>query len=892
MAVFFRQKALTVTPNERQALALWEEDAERRQEAGEDAWETLPVCSWTEFLRALWDEYWLAGQFDSPPPTLMTDWQERFLWMKILRESVAGGELLNLPAASQLAGQAWQLTNSYLIEDELWSEAHYWPEDTQVFLLWARDFKNTCRHHNWLEPSRLERSLVDRIRAGKLPLKALPKQILFSGFAEWTPAQRLLLDALSEWGVSITEDCPNTQTEGQGWSLRPATDPEAEVREAAHWLRQKLESGEGKIRVGLVVPDLAARRNEISRILSEVFQPSQLLLSASPENVAHDLSAGLPLSRWPVVQDAIALLRLHRRRHTLEEWKALFMSPFLGDAEWEASSRALLWNQLCRDGLFHVDRTRLEKMCQKTEEQRQSYRCPKLLKRLRKVGELLKKAPPEQMPSDWSELFSELLDAYGWPGERALNSAEYQTVSRWKKALSQLGSLDLLLGKVDYQTAFAALSRIAEETTYQPKVSHGQIEVMGTLEAVGLHFDHLWLAGFHDGVWPVAARPNPYLPFNLQKKHGLAHSTPDRELQFARIISKQLIAASHSGVVSYPQFSAEHACRPSPLFDHLPPADIEDSETVRLARLWLESQELEQFQDPGPPQVAELAESRGGTGIFKHQAACPFRAFAYLRLNARPLEGVKEGLDPRERGNLLHLALEHLWKTITTLKSWSNLSSAEQQRSVEVCAQLAVDELRKQRPDVLRGMMTKLEVDRVKNIVLEWMSLETVRQPFEVVSTEERVQLEFAGLNFQATIDRIDRLADGSLAVIDYKTGKATPKDWLGERPKEPQLPLYCVANPRPVDAVCFARIRVGDMSFKGMSREDEVLPGVEASEFAGDGLKKWEERLVEWNQVLSDLAEEFRSGRAVVDPHEGTKTCRNCGLEPLCRIDERGLQS
>ena len=44
-----------------------------------------------------------------------------------------------------------------------------------------------------------------------------------------------------------------------------------------------------------------------------------------------------------------------------------------------------------------------------------------------------------------------------------------------------------------------------------------------------------------------------------------------------------------------------------------------------------------------------IANSAGGTGLFKDQAACPFRAFAHVRLASEALEAPRPGLDPRER---------------------------------------------------------------------------------------------------------------------------------------------------------------------------------------------------------------------------------------------------
>ena len=52
-----------------------------------------------------------------------------------------------------------------------------------------------------------------------------------------------------------------------------------------------------------------------------------------------------------------------------------------------------------------------------------------------------------------------------------------------------------------------------------------------------------------------------------------------------------------------------------------------------------------------------------------------------------------------------------------------------------------------------------------------------------------------ADLEFAVSIDRVDRLADGARVLIDYKTGNAAA-DWRGERPDNPQLPIYALLHP------------------------------------------------------------------------------------------------
>jgi hypothetical protein len=44
---------------------------------------------------------------------------------------------------------------------------------------------------------------------------------------------------------------------------------------------------------------------------------------------------------------------------------------------------------------------------------------------------------------------------------------------------------------------------------------------------------------------------------------------------------------------------------------------------------------------------------------------------------------------------------------------------------------------------------------------------------------------------------------------------------------------------------------------------------------------------LEEWRRKIEDLADEFLLGCATPDPRQFPKTCEQCGLYTLCRIQE-----
>ena len=106
---------------------------------------------------------------------------------------------------------------------------------------------------------------------------------------------------------------------------------------------------------------------------------------------------------------------------------------------------------------------------------------------------------------------------------------------------------------------------------------------------------------------------------------------------------------------------------------------------------------------------------------------------------------------------------------------------------------------------------------------------------------------------------------------------------WDGERPDEPQLPLYCVTNDQPVAGAAFAMIRIGELRFRGLTAAGVDLP--EMKKMRVNSALPFEAQLEEWREALEQLAANYRNGLAKVDPKPGA--CDNCGLRALCRIRE-----
>ncbi len=913
-----------ITPNERSARSEIELYDQQCIDRGSVVWPTLCALSWKAFTEELYDELCLSGAWSAASAVfgtqLMSRWQERFLWLKVVQASEAGQGLLHQAATAQEAAAAYELACGYRLFPLMYKQRGTWEHETEVFLDWSERFDRACRERDWFPLARLEQQLLARLPDDLQGL--LPPKLCLRGFSTLDPLSEQLLAVFEERGIEVVrEEPPNLElleSPPAGWGRLAPTDAAEELVEAARWARRKLEEDgradrKTRLPLALVVPDLSERREEVLEVLDRVLHPSTLLVEGASAPRAYNVSLGRSLSAYPLVADALAFLRLEAHPVPLAVFSALFHSPFLAGAERERLSRAMLEVRLLRLGAYRIPLRTVVDFAAKEAPARPAsttspaaqgaqapqpppYACPILAERLRTLEQQARSRTGQRwLPSEWAELWSQRLQGLGWPGERPLDSSEFQARDRFWELLSGFGALDKVLGRTSLPEALSTLNRIADETVFAPKLPTtpgASLQVLGLLEAAGLPFEAVWLCGLHDGAWPASARPNPYLPGLLAKEFGVPHSSAEREYEFAATTSALFLARTCEGVISCPHQEGDRQLRPSQLFRRVPElSPRENLGTLDPLADQFGSAELELLEETTAPPLALENPARGGSALFRYQMLCPFRAFAALRLQARPFDQLEEGLSSAQRGDLLHFCLEEFWIGVRTLEDWKRTPSEERAALIRHAAERAVERVSRNRPDVLRGAYRDIEVLRLGELLREWLEVEEARPPFEVVATEEPLEFEFGGLRLSALVDRVDRTPEGDLLLIDYKTGDRKHNEWRPESLREPQLPLYAVTWLGPVAGLAFARVRPGEMAFSGLTARAGLLPDVKPSSETRNFECDWQELRARWTDILLETAQHFAQGRAEVEPISRSVACAHCGLESLCRIDEIELR-
>ncbi|MBI2778642.1 MAG: PD-(D/E)XK nuclease family protein [Gammaproteobacteria bacterium] len=879
--IFFalEQGATLLTANRRLARHLCCMFDARQEAKGRAAWRSADVLPLPAWLGRCWDDMAESATLGEHPALLNTQ-QELTLWERIITESPQGQGLLRVSATAQDALEAWALLMQWKVM--LDGRNNIFNEDVLAVQRWAQSFEELCRVSGWMENARLPDFIARQIHAGAL--KA-PRHLLLAGFDELTPQQQALFEALRAAGSEVSEvqlpSFPQSRARRVGFA-----DSDAEIAFAARWSRHLLEQGHGGA-IGVVIHDLGTLREKVARIFNDVLLPASIMPGEPADVSLYNISLGTPLSDQPLINAALLIIEMAQGKLPLEKLGALLCSPFLAGGEQEMTRRGLLDARLRRFGELTVSVDEIKRHALTADA------CPLLGARLRQCIEVMHTLPRHQLPSAWAATFPRLLVAMGWPGERPLDSHEYQTVMAWRELLADYARLDEVVARQSLNEALARLRKMAADTLFQPQGMDAPIQILGVMEAAGMHFDHLWVMGLHDEVWPTPPRPNPFLPLSLQRTQGLPHASAPRELAFARRMTERLLASAPEVVMSYPQRDGDRHLRPSPLIVSLEeavpeglPGYMSAAQIPSYAAVTYQAAAIESMGDYQAPSLPEGSLASGGTGIFKQQAACPFRAFAEHRLGARPLATTQIGLNPMERGQLLHASLEQAWQK---LHSYERLCSASDEAINDIVTQAvtaAIGAMAEKRRLIFTEKFTELEKNRLEKLVTAWLALEKQRAPFTVFEPEQERVVQVGGINVTTRIDRIDQLPDGRQVIVDYKTGVSDTGGWFGDRPDEPQLPLYCAFNEQEVAALTFAQVRSGDMKFKGLAQYDGIAPGIKAIGKI-ESISSWHGLVEEWRATLHNLGAAFRTGHAPVDPKNPPQTCKFCALTPLCRIHE-----
>jgi hypothetical protein len=351
-------------------------------------------------------------------------------------------------------------------------------------------------------------------------------------------------------------------------------------------------------------------------------------------------------------------------------------------------------------------------------------------------------------------------------------------------------------------------------------------------------------------------------------------ATPADTLEFSRRTLGRLAESASSLTFSWPATDQDLQLEASPLLMPFVARDEGKGEDPGWYAASLGRSEAKPvFGDP-VPAIRPGETVSGGATTVQRQATDPFSAFAYGRLGVKDLQSIESGLPASARGNIIHRALQYLLAdkpSSREMAAWSGDLDGRIENAVD--AALA-RQLRFADGVLLR--LLAIERKRLRVILRKFHEAETRRQAFRVVAVEQSMRLLRYGVDLELRVDRIDRLADGSLLIADYKTGAVKSLLTKDGQPKELQLVVYASAIDESVGGLVLVNVDSREIVYRGAGR---------SSEWDRSPPELWDARLGGWKRLVDDALARLAGGDVRLNAARTTLESRP--LNVLSRIEE-----
>ncbi len=371
-----------------------------------------------------------------------------------------------------------------------------------------------------------------------------------------------------------------------------------------------------------------------------------------------------------------------------------------------------------------------------------------------------------------------------WGGENGENIVDW--LAEWHESARGFPPLS----GYDYAALFVTLA--ARKTLRSTDTTHPRLSILGPLEARLINADLIILGGLNEGSWPPDAGFDPWMSRPMRKKFNLpapefriglsAHDFAQLAAAREVVLTRSLRSNSNPSVPSRFLLQIEAVLRAAGLSD-----DTRDAlAPPEPWRAWAHALDvpaaIKPCDRPQPcPPISVRPTSLSVTEITTWLRN-PYAIYARHILKLKKLDELDAELDASDRGEMIHKALE---KFITAYPTHLPPDAANKLLDIGR-AIFAYDH---GNPRVRAFWWA-----RFLDIAAWFIDTEQTRRATGIIpiTAEASGTHALGSFTLKGRADRIDRMEDGSLSILDYKTG-ATPTKTEVVSGIEPQLQLLAM---------------------------------------------------------------------------------------------------
>ena len=350
-----------------------------------------------------------------------------------------------------------------------------------------------------------------------------------------------------------------------------------------------------------------------------------------------------------------------------------------------------------------------------------------------------------------------------------------------------------------------------------PQGGHPRLSILGLIEARLAHMDVMIAGGLNEGTWPALPAPDPWLAPRIRRELDLPSG--ERRIGLAAHDLVNVLGAptvvltrSRRGEGS-PTVASRFWLRLAAMSGGL----AGDAATLDRARRLDRPDRVRRADRPAPCPPLDRRPTKLSVSAVDRLAADPYAFYAAAVLRLRPMEALEEEPGAAWKGSHVHAILD----------AWHRRDGGDPARLLARAAEFLDAEGE-------HPLLRALWEPRLMRS-LAWVAgrlADDVAAGRSVTGTERTLELTEDGVTLTGRLDRIDRLADGNLGVVDYKTG-ATPSAAAVRAGFANQLGLCGWLLEQAVPAAA-----VADFAYWTFQRKDEdwgrVVPMVDEAERFG----------------------------------------------------------